>query len=149
MIGASRRHLIRALREVDVKRGLRPSSRRLLESAALTLCLLGLAPPLPAVQKSEAAQQLEFGVKVALKGSWNEAAFRFQKAVSADDDNPRAWNNLAVARESLGQFPQAREAYEKAMALAPRDDRIRQNYDRFMSFYRSLEPATRNAGNAG
>jgi hypothetical protein len=34
------------------------------------------------------------------------------------------------------------------MALAPRDDKIRQNYDRFMSFYRSLEPATRKAGNA-
>jgi Tfp pilus assembly protein PilF len=133
---------------LDVKRGLRPSPRRFLKSAALLVCLLGLAPGVPAVQKSEAARQLEFGVKVAMKGSWNEAAFRFQKAVGVDATNARAFNNLAVARESLGQFVEAREAYEKAMALAPRDDKIRQNYDRFMSFYRSLEPATRKAGNA-
>jgi Flp pilus assembly protein TadD len=112
------------------------------------ICLLGIAPGLPAVQKSEAAMQLDFGVKVAMKGSWNEAAFRFQKAVTADGTNARAFNNLAVARESLGQFDMAREAYEKAVALAPRDERIRQNYDRFLSFYRSLHANTRNAGNA-
>lgn len=131
-----------------MKRGPRPSPRRFLESAALLVCLLGLAPPVSAVQRSEATVQLEFGVKVAMKGSWNEAAFRFEKAVKADGTNARAFNNLAVARESLGQFVEAREAYEKATALAPRDEKIRQNYDRFMSFYRSLVPATRNAGNA-
>lgn len=131
-----------------MKRGLRPLPRRLLESAAVTVCLFGMAGPLPAVQKSEAALQLDFGVKVALKGSWNEAAFRFQKAVAADDTSARAYNNLAVARESLGQFDLARQAYGKALELAPRDEKIKQNYDRFMSFYRSLEPANRNTGNA-
>lgn len=114
---------------------------------AAMLCLTWGRQPL-AVQKPEAELQLAFGVKVALKGSWNEAAFRFQKAVAADGDNPRAFNNLAVARESLGQWEAAREAYEKALALAPKDGRIRQNYDRFMSFYRSSQqPAERKAGN--
>ena len=89
------------------------------------------------VQKSAAEQQLDFGVKVALKGSWNEAAFRFQKAVQAEAGNPRAWCNLAVARESLGQFDAAREAYEKALALSPGDDRIRENYNRFLSYMQS------------
>ena len=126
----------------------RPSRRRILKSAALLLCLLGIAPGPQAVQKNEAAVQLDFGVKVAMKGSWNEAAFRFQKAVTADATNARAFSNLAVARESLGQFDQAREAYEKAVALAPNDDRIRQNYDRFLSFYRSIQANTRKAGNA-
>ena len=90
-----------------------------------------------AVQRNVAAEQLEFGVKVALKGSWNEAAFRFEKAVQADPSNPRAWCNLAVSRESLGQFDQAREAYEKALALPHHDDRIRENYERFESYMKS------------
>ena len=100
----------------------------------LALALLLGSGAVYAVQKTLAAQQLEFGVKVALKGSWNEAAFRFDKAVQADPINPRAWCNLAVARESLGQFDAAREAYEKALALAPKDDRIRENYERFKSY---------------
>jgi len=112
------------------------------------LVVLGLAAglaarPVHAVEKSEAAAQLDFGVKVALKGSWNEAAFRFEKAVQADAGNARAWNNLGVARESLGRFDAAREAYEKARALAPGDDRIRDNYERFQGYIRSTR---RDAG---
>jgi Flp pilus assembly protein TadD len=86
-----------------------------------------------AVQKSESEIQHEFGVKVARMGSWREAAFRFERAVKADDANARAWNNLGVARESLGDFDAAREAYEKSLALAPDDRRIRQNYERFLN----------------
>ena len=94
-----------------------------------------------AVQKSESEIQLEFGVKVARMGSWREAAFRFERAVKADDANARAWNNLGVARESLGEIELAREAYEKSLALAPDDRRIRQNYERFMNLAR-VRPAT-------
>jgi Flp pilus assembly protein TadD len=110
---------------------------RLAAAGLLTCALAGLGSPVLAVHKSEAAAQMEFGVKVALKGSWNEAAFRFERAVETDDKNPRAFNNLAVARENLGQFDAAREAYEKALALDPQDHRIRDNYDRFMAFLRS------------
>ena len=94
-----------------------------------------------AVQKSESEIQLEFGVKVARMGSWREAAFRFERAVKADDANARAWNNLGVARESLGEIELARKAYEKSLALAPDDRRIRQNYERFMNLAR-VRPAT-------
>ncbi len=90
-----------------------------------------------AVQKSEAEEQLEFGAKVARMGSWREAAFRFERAVSADAANARAWNNLAVARESLGEMEAAREAYERALVLVPDDRRIRANYDRFLNNYRT------------
>ena len=102
----------------------------------------GLAGAVHAVQKDSATQQLEFGVKVALKGSWNEAAFRFEKSVQADGGNARAWCNLAVARESLGRFDAAREAYEKAIALAPKDERIKENYDRFQNYMKSTHRGT-------
>jgi len=104
--------------------------------------MLGLAGAVPAVQKDQAAQQLEFGVKVALKGSWNEAAFRFEKSVQADGKNARAWCNLAVARESLGRFDAAREAYEKAIALAPKEERIKENYDRFQNYMKATRRGT-------
>lgn len=88
------------------------------------------------MQKTEAEKQIEFGVKMAVKGAWREAAFRFRKAVDAEEDNARAHNDLAVALENLGDFEEARESYERALELAPDDERIRSNYDRFMLFYR-------------
>ena len=106
--------------------------------------VLGIMDPAQsfAVQKSEVSLQLEFGVKMALKGSWLEAAFRFEKAIKLGGASAgaRAYNNLAVARESLGQFDQAREAYEKALALKADEQevqRIRENYDRFLNFLKT------------
>ncbi|HET6373959.1 MAG TPA: tetratricopeptide repeat protein [Candidatus Polarisedimenticolia bacterium] len=99
-------------------------------------CLLAGWSHAPAVSKSEATVQLEFGVKMALKGAWGEAAFRFDRAVKADGTHADAYNNLAVARENLGQYDAAREAYEKALELDPSNKKIRENYDLFMSFYK-------------
>lgn len=87
-----------------------------------------------AVKKSEAQTQLEFGAKVALKGSWNEAAFRFERATKADPSSTRAWNNYGVALERLGRFDEAAAAYEKALALDPEDKRIRENQTRLQDF---------------
>ena len=42
-----------------------------------------------------------------------------------------AWNNLAVAFEQQGNFDKAREAYEKAVELDPKNLLFRQNYDLF------------------
>lgn len=98
--------------------------------------LVATAPGL-AVQKSDSELQMEFGVKVAMKGSWLEAAFRFEKAIKLGGGTARAWNNLAVARESLGRFDEAKEAYEKALSLkegGEPDERIRENYERLMGF---------------
>ena len=96
-----------------------------------------------AAQGSAAAQQTQFGVKVALKGSWLEAAFRFEKAIKLGDASARTYNNLAVARESLGQFDQARAAYETALARqgdADDERRIRENYNRFLDFLKMNRP---------
>lgn len=107
--------------------------------ASLLAFILDTGPDrgLLAVQKSEAQKQLQFGAKVARMGSWREAAFRFDRAIRADETNARAYNNLAVALESLGKLDQAREAYEKAIELDPGSKYIRQNMDRFMSYYRA------------
>ena len=97
--------------------------------ALLLLLLLAPGPVLAAEESSD--RQVEFGLKVAQKGLWQEARFRFERAVQLDPGNAAALNDLAVALEQMGEFDQARQAYEKALALKPGDLYIQQNYDLF------------------
>jgi len=97
--------------------------------ALLVLLLLAPVSALAAEESSE--RQVDFGLKVAQKGLWQEARFRFERAVQLDPGNAAALNDLAVALEQMGEFDQARQAYEKALELKPGDLYIQQNYDLF------------------
>ena len=81
--------------------------------------------------RAEARQEVEFGIKVAQSGLWNEALYRWQRAVELDPTYAAAWNDLATAYEHEGKFEQAKQAYEKALQLDPKNLMIRQNYDLF------------------
>jgi Tfp pilus assembly protein PilF len=81
--------------------------------------------------RSDAKQQVEFGIKVAQNGLWKEAAYRWEKAVQLDPTYAAAWNNLAIAYEQQGDFEKAAKAYETAVKLDPDNLMIRQNYDLF------------------
>ena len=81
--------------------------------------------------RSDAKEQVEFGIKVAQSGLWKEAAYRWERAVKLDPTYGAAWNNLAIAYEQQGNFDKAREAYEKAVTLEPKNLLYRQNYDLF------------------
>ena len=81
--------------------------------------------------RSEARQQVEFGISVAQRGLWKEALYRWQRAVEIDPTYAEAYNDVAVAQEHEGKLSEAREAYEKAIKLAPNNSVIRQNYDLF------------------
>lgn len=97
--------------------------------AFLLLLLLVPSPLLAAEESSD--RQVAFGLKVAQKGLWQEARFRFERAVQLDPGNASALNNLGVALEQMGEFEEARKAYEKALELKPGDMYIQQNYDLF------------------
>ena len=97
--------------------------------AAVLLTLA--APPSFADARSDARQQVEFGIRVAQKGLWREAIYRWQRAVSIDPTYAAAYNNLAIAYEHEGNFEKARQAYEKAAELDPNNMMIRQNFDLF------------------
>jgi Flp pilus assembly protein TadD len=84
-----------------------------------------------AVPKAKSGDETEFGIAVARRGLWNEARFRFEKAVALAPEDAHALNNLAVALEQQGTFDKAREAYEKALKLEPGNVYIQQNYDLF------------------
>ena len=89
------------------------------------------APAARADDRGKSKEQVEFGIKVAENGLWNEALYRWQKAVELDPSYAAAWNNLAIAYEHEGKFDQAKKAYEKALELDPKNLMIRQNYDLF------------------
>jgi len=97
-------------------------------AAFVIAVLLASSGPLPL---PSAGAELRFGIEAAQKGLWNEARFRFERAVALQPENAKALNDLAVAYEHMGEFEKARKSYEKALELKPGDSYIQQNYDLF------------------
>jgi Flp pilus assembly protein TadD len=101
-------------------------------AVVVSAALVAFAPAaIAADARSQAKEQVDFGIKVAQSGLWKEAAYRWQKAVELDPTYSAAWNNLAIAHEQQGHFEEAQKAYEKALELDPKNMMIRQNYDLF------------------
>ena len=84
--------------------------------------------------------QIEFGVKMAKRGLWNEALFRFRQASHLRVDDPKILNNVAVAYEATGQYDAALETYQRALKVSPGNRDLRANYSRFVEFYQSFKP---------
>ena len=103
-------------------------SARVLAAALLVLTCAG---SVYADQRSDAKEQVEFGIQVAQRGLWREAIYRWERATQIDPTYAPAFNNLAVAYEHEGQLDKARAAYEKALQLDPNNAMIRQNFDLF------------------
>jgi len=97
--------------------------------------LLTLAAPVYADARSDAEDQVEFGIVVAQRGLWREATMRWERATEIDPTYAAAWNNLAVGYEQLGRFDEARRAYERALEVEVSNTYIRSNYDLFREIY--------------
>jgi Flp pilus assembly protein TadD len=89
------------------------------------------AVPASADKRSDSKAQVDFGIKAAQRELWNEALYRWKRAVEVDPTYAAAYNNLAIAYEHNGKFDDARAAYEKALELEPNNVLIKQNYDLF------------------
>ena len=110
-------------------------------NASLVLGAVALASPAWADARSNAREQVEFGINGAQRGLWREAIYRWEKAVEIDPMYAAAYNDLGIAYEHEGQLDKARKAYEKALALEPNNAQIRQNYDLFKEINdRSAQP---------
>ena len=99
--------------------------------ALVLLLSVTASAPAWADQRGDAQKQVEFGIRVAQRGLWREAIYRWERATQIDPSYAQAFNNLAVAYEHEGQLAKAREAYEKALALEPNNTLIQQNFDLF------------------
>lgn len=98
------------------------------------LVALGLLlPVLPVCAQSMGVKQtMRFAADMAGRGNWREAKYRWESVKQDQPDNPRLLNNLAVAAEVLGDLDEARQQYDRALALAGGDLRIEDNRRRFM-----------------
>jgi Flp pilus assembly protein TadD len=102
---------------------------------------LAAAVPASADARSNAREQVEFGINVAQRGLWREAIYRWERAVEIDPMYAQAYNDLGIGYEHEGQLDKARKAYEKALAIEPNNAQIRQNYDLFKEINdRSAQP---------
>jgi Tfp pilus assembly protein PilF len=83
--------------------------------------------------------QLQFGVWASEKDLWDEAFFRWKKAVAADPRSVAAHNNLAVAYEKKGLWEEARKEYGIALKLSPKNTYVKFNLDMFQENLDSLK----------
>ncbi len=83
--------------------------------------------------------QLRMGVWAAEHDMWDEAIFRWKKALEENPDAAILHNNLAVAYEKKGLWEEARKEYELALKLAPDHKYIKANYRLFQENLKASE----------
>jgi hypothetical protein len=69
-------------------------------------------------EPDSSAARYGIGVVFAKKGFWREAIASFESATRLDPANMRAWNNLAVAYESVGRLDDGERAVRHAIRLS-------------------------------
>jgi len=84
-----------------------------------------------AADRKAATEQVKFGIDAARNKLWREATYRWERAIALDPTYAAAYNNLAIAYEQAGQFEKAKQAYQKAAELDPKNTYIKQNIDLF------------------
>jgi Tfp pilus assembly protein PilF len=102
---------------------------------SVLLVIIGLGGAVYADARSDARQQVEFGIAVAQRGLWKEAIYRWERATQIDPTYAAAFNNLAIAYEHEGMLDKAAEAYERALKLEPTNAYVRQNFDLFKEIH--------------
>jgi tetratricopeptide (TPR) repeat protein len=97
---------------------------------------IGVAEEGPSLDK-----EISFGVKMAKRGLWSEALFRFKRAAEQRPGDSKVLNNLAVAYEAVGQYDNALLAYREALKADSNNRELKRNYSRFIEFYQAFKPA--------
>lgn len=105
------------VRHVATPAALAPLLRR--GSALAAAAALAAVPACASTPTAKSTDQIQSGVTAANLGYWQEAEFRWLKALAIDPGNAAALNGLAVRFERLGEFAKAKDHYERARAATP------------------------------
>lgn len=97
----------------------------------IPIILLPLLMVFISCASSPPKSQLHFGINAAQKDLWDEAIFRWKKAVELEPDSAAAHNNLAVAYEKKGLWEKAEKEYKLAIELNSKNEYIQANYEKF------------------
>ncbi len=103
-------------------------TNRLASIAILTCLILSGCAISRDVDQIEAYNQ--FAITAAQAQLWNEAVFRWKQVIDVDPENAKAYNNLGVAYEALGNIDEAVAAYQHSTELEPDNKYYRLNYRR-------------------
>lgn len=88
---------------------------------------------------SPVANQIKLGVWAAQHDLWEEAIFRWKKALQTNPDSAAVHNNLAVAYEKKKLWEEAQREYELALKLDPKNEYVKSNYQRFQENKQAIE----------
>ena len=117
--------------------------RNLLSPTSVALLIFALlfhfVPFAFADTSEEVKNQIKFGIRAAKQDHWDEAIYRWGKALQLDPNNMMAHNNLAVAYEQLGEYELAMEEYQMAYRLDSQNQILKNNLERFKDFYRKYQ----------
>jgi tetratricopeptide (TPR) repeat protein len=95
----------------------------------VALILIGLSAALHyGCASSRSGSEVQFGLWASEKNLWDEAIFRWKKAIEADPKSVAAHNNLAVAYEQKGLPGEALKEYELALKIDPGNSFVKSNY---------------------
>jgi tetratricopeptide (TPR) repeat protein len=106
-----------------------PQAHGMTGKSTAALLAAGLAALLASAPScSRTSDQIRFGIWASQNNLWDEAIFRWKKALLADPGSSAAHNNLGVAYEKKSLFEEALREYEAALKLAPDDKFVKSNY---------------------
>lgn len=74
--------------------------------------------------------EFKFGNKLAKRGLWKEAYYRWSRALEAGNDSAAIHNNLAISLEYQNKLKEAEAEYQKALKLSPENEYIKRNISR-------------------
>ncbi len=95
------------------------------------LMILGVMLLLPSCAMQTGRTEFDFGNSLARENLWNEALFRYQRALLVIPQSAALHNNLALTYEQLGRMEEAEKEYRTALRLDPGNTQITSNLERF------------------
>ncbi|MEN8153974.1 MAG: tetratricopeptide repeat protein [Acidobacteriota bacterium] len=80
--------------------------------------------------KQTVRSEFDFANKLAQRGLWKEANYRWEKSLSKGNDSASIHNNIAISMEQRGDLKGALKEYKKALKIAPGNRYIKENLKR-------------------
>ena len=83
-------------------------------------------------------------IQLAIKGDWDAAIKINQELVLLNPNETDSYNRLGKAFEEIGNYEEAKQAFQKALTLSPYNNIAARNLSRLNQLASSLQPAKRS-----
>ncbi|MFH1312278.1 MAG: tetratricopeptide repeat protein [Candidatus Eisenbacteria bacterium] len=100
------------------------------------------------VTEPDAVNEFMQGFRYVMAGNYMRAIEHLEVALKSDPDNAAILNNLGVAFHGLGWFDTARQKFERAVVLSPREAVIHYNYSQTLNELLHYEQAQQELAKA-